>query len=80
MASVDHAFVEKLAKSVGEGSRVLSEKHPDKDTALQLKDPRDENPFTPLDRDPSEIATDSHDGIARKRKKKRLCEGKYIFS
>ncbi|KAG6224873.1 hypothetical protein E4U26_003449 [Claviceps purpurea] len=80
LASADHVYVEKLAKSVGEGSRVLSEKHPDKDTALQLKDPRDENPFTAFDRDPSEIATDSHDGITRKRKKKRLCEGKYIFS
>ncbi|KAG6133566.1 hypothetical protein E4U38_002751 [Claviceps purpurea] len=59
LASADHVYVEKLAKSVGEGSRVLSGKHPDKDTALQLKDPRDENPFTAFDRDPSEIAMDS---------------------
>ncbi|KAG6310723.1 hypothetical protein E4U22_003105 [Claviceps purpurea] len=80
LASADHVYVEKLAKTVGEGSRVLSEKHPDKDTALQLKDPRDENPFTPFDRDPSEIPTDSLDGIKRRRKKKRHCEGKYIFS
>ncbi|KAG6283273.1 hypothetical protein E4U09_000303 [Claviceps aff. purpurea] len=80
LASADHAFVEWFAKSVGEGSRSLSEEHPDKDTALQLKDPRDENPATPLDKDPSEIPTDLLDGIKRKRKKKRFCEGKYVFS
>ncbi|KAG6293462.1 hypothetical protein E4U46_007585 [Claviceps purpurea] len=54
--------------------------NPTADGDPMLKDPRDENLFTPLDRDPSEIATDSHVGITRKRKKKRLCEGKYIFS
>ncbi|KAG6293380.1 hypothetical protein E4U09_003018 [Claviceps aff. purpurea] len=75
LASADHAFVEKFAKSVGEGSRVLSEEHPDKDIALQLRDPRDENPVTPLDRDPSKIPTDSLDGIKRKGKKKDSARG-----
>ncbi|KAG5985855.1 hypothetical protein E4U52_000852 [Claviceps spartinae] len=68
LASANHAFVEKFAQSVGEGSRVLSEEHPDKDIALQLRDPRDEDPVTPLDRDPSKIPTDSLDGIKRKEK------------